>query len=453
MGTVFEMVLGFVGRRLLVAVSSLIAVTSAQAFAAPDACEQIRAACRSAGFVQGGGPAGDGIELDCYLPILHGTQQPARATTPLPPVDEHWVDACRARRDTQSIPTDAQQAAPNLPSMSRTAVGAPSGLVAVIVNKPGHPFDLGTFNNPYISGVALQIHWSDIEPVEGKPDWSTLDNLVADAAASKKWVQFLIFPGFFTPSWALAGVQSDRFALQYGPGKGTVETLPMPWDKLYLDRWLAFVKLLSERYGKSPALRLVAADGPTSVSAEASLPNSPADLRQWQADGYTPDKYVAAWNYVFQAYAADFPDQYVSMSLGGGLGIDEHGIVVAGQVARNRQRLVDQAVESLGSRFAIQFSNLDGTQKAQDGLSFVIGYNGRVVTGLQMRTSAAGKGMGANGDQPSAVLTSAIDKGMRANASGQRASYLEIYEPDVLAPGMQSALRDGASLFERQPSH
>lgn len=369
---------------------------------------------------------------------------------PLPQVDEQWVEDCRtsgSQHVTQAVPTDTRPVV-NSQSPSALASDAPSGLVAVIVDKPGRPLNSETFSNPAISGVALQIHWSDIEPVEGKPDWSTLDSLVAKAAASKKWVQFLIFPGFFTPSWALAGAQSDRFALQYGPGKGTVEALPMPWDKVYLDRWLAFVKMVSERYGKSSALRVIAADGPTSVSAEASLPNAPADLRQWQADGYTPDKYVAAWKYVFQAYAADFPNQYVSMSLGGGLGIDEHGIVVAGQFARNRQQLVDEAVEALGSRFVLQFSNLDGTQKAQDGLSFVIGYNGRVVTGLQMRTSAAGRNMGANGDQPAGVLKSAIDKGMRANNSGQHVNYLEIYEPDVLATDMQSTLRYGASQFE-----
>lgn len=441
-------------RRLpLVAISSLIAIMSAQVLAAPDACEQIRAACRSAGFVEGGGPAGNGIQIDCYLPILHGTPQRARATMPLPQVDGQWIEACRAagsQHNVQSAPAGAERAAPSsMPSAS----GAPSGLVAVIVNKPGQPLDRETFNNSAISGVALQIHWSDVEPVEGKPDWSALDGLVADAAASKKWVQFLIFPGFFSPSWALAGVQSDRFPLQYGPGKGTVEALPMPWDKVYLDRWLAFVKLLSERYGKSPALRVVAADGPTSVSAEASLPNSPADLRQWQADGYTPDKYVAAWKYVFQAYAADFPNQYISMSLGGGLGIGENGVAVAGQFARNRQSLVDQAIAILGQRFAIQFSNLDGTKKAQDGLSFVIGYNGRVVTGLQMRTSAAKENMGVEGEQPSAVLKSAIDKGMRANNAGRHVDYLEIYEPDVVAPDLQSTLQYGASLFGRQPPH
>ena len=73
----------------------------------------------------------------------------------------------------------------------------PSGLVVVLENNPDRALDLGPLSNPSISGVALQIHWSDIEPVEGKPDWTKLDQLFAAAESSKKWVQLLIFPGFF----------------------------------------------------------------------------------------------------------------------------------------------------------------------------------------------------------------------------------------------------------------
>ena len=101
------------------------------------------------------------------------------------------------------------------------------------------------------------------------------------------------------------------FPIQYGPGKGSVEKLPMPWDRVYLDRWFAFVKQLSERYGRSPAFRVIAAAGPTSVSAEYSLPNKPEDARIWQSLGY-----LAAWQKTFQVYAADFPYQYVSVSDG-----------------------------------------------------------------------------------------------------------------------------------------
>ena len=329
----------------------------------------------------------------------------------------------------------------------------PSGLVVVIENKPHETqLNLRALNNPSISGVALQIRWRDIEPVEGNPDWSKLDQLFAAAEASRKWVQLLIFPGFFSPPWALEGVKTEEFPLQYGPGKGTLEKLPMPWDDVYLGRWFAFVKQLSQRYGKSPAFRVIAAAGPTSVSAEFTLPGKPEDIPAWLNAGYTPRKYIAAWQKTLPVYAADFPNQFVSLSLGFGLNIDDSGKIAPRERKRTRQEIVDEATRILGRRFVLQFSNLDGFPAAGPGprgVDFMLGYNGRVITGFQLRTSCERNSgdMGAEGD-PALALKKSIDIGMQPNAAGVRANYLEIYEPDVLADDLQPVLRDGAALFK-----
>ncbi|HXW62093.1 MAG TPA: hypothetical protein VEJ45_05805 [Candidatus Acidoferrales bacterium] len=312
--------------------------------------------------------------------------------------------------------------------------------------------NLRALNNPYISGVALQIHWSDLETVEGNPDWSKLDQLFAAAESSKKWVQLLIFPGFFSPPWALQGVHTETFPLQYGPGKGTIAKLPMPWDDVYLNRWFTFVKLLSGRYGTSPAFRVIAAAGPTSVSAEYTLPSNREDISTWLTAGYTPEKYAAAWEKTFRAYAADFPNQYISVSMGFGLNINERGKIAPRERKETRQEIIDEAMSVLGPRFALQFSNLDGFPGAGPGpraVGFVIGYNGRVITGLQLRTSCERNSgnMGAEGNPPLALKKS-IDIGMQPNATGRHVNYLEIYEPDVLADDLQPVLRDGASLFK-----
>jgi hypothetical protein len=237
-------------------------------------------------------------------------------------------------RDTAIAESEQPQASTN--------GSAPSGLVAVIKDEPQNPsLDLRALDNPYISGVALQIHWNDIEAVEGKPDWSKLDALFDAAKTSNKWVQLSIFPGFFTPAWALEGVKTDRFAIQYGPGTGTVLSLPMPWNGVYLGRWFAFLKRLGDRYGTSPAFKVIAIDGPTSVSDEATLPKSPPDLKRWQSDGFRPSKYLAAWRETLKVYAADFLNQYVSLSLGRApdiLDIDDEGKIHP-QYTRPRMRL------------------------------------------------------------------------------------------------------------------
>jgi len=343
---------------------------------------------------------------------------------------------------------------PAQPSTS-TDETAPSGLVVVrpVKNSPQQDRALQetTLKNAFVSGVGYQIQWSDIEPVQGKPDWSKLDALFAAAESSKKWVELCIYPGFFVPAWALEGANTDEFAVQYGPDKGTVMKLPMPWDSLYLNRWFAFLKQLSDRYGKSPAFRIIVADGPTSVSEEMTLPQSPQDMKKWKSDGYTPSKYIGAWQKVLPVYAADFPNQYVALVVGIALNVNEQGKNDPGEGMRSRQAIIDQAMGLLSRRFILENHDLHAGPRHQEAAtSFVMGYSGRVITGLEMRCAASlgtcSAAMGAEGNPPLALKES-IDKGMEPNSAGQHVNFLEIYEPDVIAEEMQPVLRYGASLF------
>jgi len=76
-----------------------------------------------------------------------------------------------------------------------TADTIPSGLAVVLPSgKKRYEFlNLQPLNNPFISGIAVQINWRDIEPVQGKPDWSKLDELFAAAESTKKWVHLIIW--------------------------------------------------------------------------------------------------------------------------------------------------------------------------------------------------------------------------------------------------------------------
>jgi len=303
--------------------------------------------------------------------------------------------------------------------------------------------------NPLISGVAFQIHWSETEPVRGKPDWSKLDDLFAAAESSKKWVELAIYAGFFSPAWALEGAKTQPFPVQYGPEKGKLMTLPMPWDSVYLDHWFAFLKQVSERYGKSPSFKMIVASGPTSVSDEMTLPESPEDLKNWQSNSYTPSRYSEAWGKVFRVYAADFPSQYVSLVVGNGLNINDQGQIERGEAMRTRQRIMDEAIRLLGRRFVLENHDLHaGPGHQSPATSFVTNYSGRVITGLEMTCAAenCSPEMGAPGDPPGGLRKS-IDVGMQPNSAGRHVDFLEIYEPDVVSDEMQPVLRYGASLF------
>jgi hypothetical protein len=459
-------------------VAGLAAPANAQPAREQGPCGPITAACEAAGFVPGGVGSGTGLRADCIVPIMQGRNQPRRARVPLPRIDPQVVADCKAsnpRFGQENAPTPDQRqpaSAPALPGSPRepqpqaapistapacAAKGgsAPSG-IAVVLPSAGprdRSLDLQALNNPFISGIALQINWRDLEPIQGRPDWSRLDDVFAAAESSGKWVQLLIFPGFFSPPWALEGAETDLFPIQYGPGHGAVTRLPMPWDRVYFGRWFAFLKLLSERYGSSPAFKMMAASGPTSVSAEMTLPTKPPDVAKWRSHGYTPRKYLDAWETVFRVYADDFPNQCISLSAPNLPLLEQDRVVDPAAHMRARQAIIDEAGRTLKERLAIQWSDLHAGHarvEAPDQTSMVIGYSGRVITGLQMRTSAEGDSavMGADGNPPLALRKS-LDKGMASNSAGRHVNYLEIYEPDVLASEMQPVLRYGASLFAR----
>ncbi len=65
--------------------------------------------------------------------------------------------------------------------------------------------------------------------------------------------------------------------------------------------------------------------------------------------------------------------------------------------------IIDEAIRILGRRFVLQDSNLDGYPEPARGthnVPLIISYNGRILTGLQLRTSCVHNSgnMGAEGD-------------------------------------------------------
>jgi hypothetical protein len=61
------------------------------------ACLELMATCEQAGFVRGDANAGDGLFVDCVLPILRGTPQRRRATKPLPQIDPRLAADCKVQ--------------------------------------------------------------------------------------------------------------------------------------------------------------------------------------------------------------------------------------------------------------------------------------------------------------------------------------------------------------------
>jgi hypothetical protein len=123
------------------------------------ACDQIKVACKNAGFVQGGG-ARNGLLLGCFQPIVQGTAQPKLASIPLPKINPQLVDACREGSD--SAPVAAPAGAPLVPATDGQTVYDPNLKVTWLAegNLAGkQTFGVSNINKSGSMDYATAVRW------------------------------------------------------------------------------------------------------------------------------------------------------------------------------------------------------------------------------------------------------------------------------------------------------
>ena len=350
---------------------------------------------------------------------------------------------------TNNLPVTPSQPLPTYPlgltSVNNLESSTPPGSFF-----DGKLFDNRTYTNPSVAGLTFRTSWADIEPSQGNFVWTKLDTVFNQAEKNNKWVELVLIPGFGTPAWALQGVQTSTFSIIYGPGKGQQLVMPLPWDQTYLERWFTFLKAVSGRYQSRPSFIKIAADGPTSITGEMTLPDTPTDLCTWVQVGYSSDRIIGAWKQVFTHYAQIFPRQYFSLALYPPLPIVGTTRCVNGnptginhaESQRVRDILIGLGVDNYPKRFVLQENGLTGSTGEATGGSYDIvkSYSGKIVIGYQLATSAMASPAYMGDPDGVTALRNSLQRGIEAHAQ-----FLEVYEPDVLSPAAQNVLATFAS--------
>jgi hypothetical protein len=366
--------------------------------------------------------------------------------------------------------------------------GATDGLTAASgATGTTGPFSELVFKDYRISGVDLAIGWDILQPTDGPIDWTPLDCTFAHADASHKFVVLTLLPGWHTPAWALAtttsatpaadpitacpgSVTATRFAWSYHGTDPPAETVPDPWNSVYLCRWFHFLNAVEQRYGHNPEFRMISVAGPTSISDEMTLPNNPgtppprpdacaaihpvivkldppcdtvvpavaksangtsvetygSDINMWRALGYTPAAYTGAWATAFQHYGTMFSNQYLSLALGNGLPIGNPPSTGAPSLSDPSQTTATPLTvihTGLGytPRFVLQEDALSGSSATKRRpYAYVQANCADAITGFQTEAPAQ------PGVSPS-ELEAALQRGVAAGAR-----FIEVYQPEVL---------------------
>jgi hypothetical protein len=266
--------------------------------------------------------------------------------------------------------------------------------------------------NPAIDGFSLRAGWKDVEPTEGTYDWSAFDPVIADAAQHGKKIMLRVLPGVKTPEWVYAA-GAVRFAFTdenpYHKTAGDELAMPVPWDPIYLQKWLRFVAAFGAKYAANPAVRIVAITGPA-AGGEMHLPAKDSRDR-WHAAGYSDATLAEAWKKAIDAFAAAFPRQHRSVAIAKAVSFDEP------------QDLIERVARACAEAgCGLQGNWLAAKTRAQNPLYRRIAAHAAVCpVGFQTLSGAGSARFGG-------TLRPAVELALKAHAC-----YLEIYLGDISA--------------------
>jgi hypothetical protein len=241
----------------------------------------------------------------------------------------------------QAQSAGAQRGAPQASRRAEpAAIRMPRGIYAVVVMDSTRAADLtALLNNSAVSGLAIRMFWSSLQPAQDRYDFRSLDAVFDSAAAVHKTIQLILVPGFGTPAWVLselstcdsllsapvdsggggkkggghagkaAGHRTEKaashrtekavpghagaassgapkcgkasFEVSEGAAHGQTQELPLPWDPVYKKHWKAFLTEVATRYGSREAFVSIAVAGPTAESVETILPREGNQLDRW----------------------------------------------------------------------------------------------------------------------------------------------------------------------------
>lgn len=326
-----------------------------------------------------------------------------------------------------------------LPSPARAGIKEIRGIFAV--THPDKPFADELLASPRVDGIMIRTFWREVEPSPGDYRWEFIDRELRRAEKSGKKVVLLVLPGAFTPPWALQGVRTGEFTSTYGYTVGERITLPLPWDEAYLERWYRFIGALGRRYDGEPAVVLIPVAGPTSVSAEMSLPNQPESEERWRQMGYTTPRFREAWRRTLEAFGSAFPTTRKSLTLYPWLPFPN-----ARAAQRAREELLAEAVRRYGQGVTIETDGLSARREERlpRAHGLIEHYSRHITTGFMMSTSATKRPERMGGSDSVEALAESVRLGLRAGAG-----YLLIYEDDLLNPELAATVDEAHRALSR----
>lgn len=301
------------------------------------------------------------------------------------------------------------------------------------LNGSGQGASEAALDNPDVMGISIRQGWMDLEPTEGNFDWSFLDSEVAKAAAAGKKVMLRIGTQSGKPAWVTTAIENAGGLFFTFDDDGVPTTIPVFWNPTFLAKKKAMITAVGAHFTNNPTVKIVAASFANASSEDWSVPHTTEDIVNWFAVGYTTDKLIDAGRQIIDTTMAAFPNQYVTLAIGGNGhagktgNLDPTATYVAANVVATERALWP-------SRLIVQINSLSTINPVapgpDDSVWNLLWQNQPDVAAQMVYWCFDDSTYRANGGEPgdpATILTDCVDA-----AISYGLDYIEIYQKDVV---------------------
>ena len=269
-----------------------------------------------------------------------------------------------------------------------------------------------TMSSALVTGMAVRVAWSVVEPSNGVYDYTVFDQAVALGQQYGKKVSLSITAGTFTPQWVYsAGAQQFNFTLS----TGQAQIMPLPWDPVFQAKWFALIQQLGKRYDGNAVVSYVAMGG-VGRQMETYFVQVPLDITEFDATN-GQELWLNATEANAWTFAQAFPRTQILYA------------IAPPSPDPTGSTTMTQMIGSGVSAFPIHFGiRSDGLRPLYDVNGTVgqllLQYAGQATTGFQMSAPAVNQSL-------SLWFSVAVQ---------MKADFVEVYETNVQDPSQATAL-------------
>jgi hypothetical protein len=297
--------------------------------------------------------------------------------------------------------------------------------------------------DPAIVGVALSVHWADVQSGPTTYNWSFVDQRLSEAKTiGLKVALALATTAELTPSYILNNPAVQKIIVTDGQGPFTG---PVFWDPIYHQDLLAFNQAAGQRFATNPVVAAVVTGFADWRTLDWSVPHDNGQWQTWLNAGWTTQRMLTVGEQVLDTTATAFPTQNIKVAIGT---TERHMDGTATTLAAD---FINYAYGKYPTQFLAQVNALNGVSpvagdanagkdpNSHDYLYYLLSQHVGQV-GLQMVADATNDPARLNGGapgQPLAVLQKVTNIGLT-----YRPWFLEYWTVDGQNSQFQATFRN-----------